>query len=371
MLARGKVSCSSGACILRGLRRALRRGLPGGGHLCEIESGPTLEERGPEEESAMLSSEPDPSGSPWDPTAQTEFFDDFTGFALEPPLVRLARIEEMNYLVMDLNVWEIVDRDFALERMNGMKPIPLRWVDINKGSETSKEYRSRLVVMETKRRSTIAPEDKGAVFSATPPFEAIRMLASLAMSIKGPIAQHDPDNDIVIGFLDISRAHPHVEMKRKLYTELPPEHPEYSKGKVGRLRRHLYGVRDAGQNFELKVQEVSERAGAKRGVHHPCVFSMVERGLHYLHHGDDFAIVGTRSEVKWISEQIGQTFIVKDRGTLGPRHWDKKVMTILHRVLRWVPTVTMGRRESSMKRIHDIEKFSHSNLGWQMVKRDQ
>ena len=26
--------------ILRGLRRALRRGLPGGGHLCEIESGP-------------------------------------------------------------------------------------------------------------------------------------------------------------------------------------------------------------------------------------------------------------------------------------------------------------------------------------------
>ena len=65
------------------------------------------------------------------------------------------------------------------------------------------------------------------------------MLASLAMSIKGPIAQHDPDNDIVIGFLDISRAHPHVEMKRELYTELPPEHPEYSRGKVGRRgRRH-------------------------------------------------------------------------------------------------------------------------------------
>ena len=80
-------------------------------------------------------------------------------------------------------------------------------------------------------------------------------------------------------------------------------------------------------------------------------------------------IVGTRSEVKWISEQIGHHFIVKDRGTLGPRHWDKKVMTILHRVFE------MGspqcRRESSTKRTHDIEKFSHSNLGWQMAKRDQ
>ena len=103
--------------ILHRLRRALRRGLPGGGQLCEIESGATLEERGPEEESAM--------GSPWAPTAQTEFFDDLTGFALEPPLVRLARIEEMNYLIMDLDVWEIVDRDFALERMNGVKPLSL------------------------------------------------------------------------------------------------------------------------------------------------------------------------------------------------------------------------------------------------------
>ena len=36
--------------------------------------GRHLEERGPEEESAMLSSEPDPSGTPWAPTAQTEFF---------------------------------------------------------------------------------------------------------------------------------------------------------------------------------------------------------------------------------------------------------------------------------------------------------
>ena len=114
-----------------------------------------------------------------------------------------------------------------------MKPIPLRWVDINKGSETAKEYRSRLVVMETKRGSTIAPEDKGAVFSATPPLEAVRMLASLAMSFKGPIAQHDPDNDIVIGFLDISRAHSHVEMKRELHTELPPETQNIPRGKSG------------------------------------------------------------------------------------------------------------------------------------------
>ena len=44
----------------------------------------------------------------------------------------------------------------------------------------------------------------------------------------------------------------------------------------------------------------------------------------------------TSQETQRSCEQIGQHFIVKDRGTLGPRHWDKKVMTILHRVLTWV-----------------------------------
>ena len=134
----------------------------------------------------------------------------------------------MNYLITDLDVWEIVDRDFALERMNGMKPIPLRWVDINK--ETTKECRSRLVVMETKRRSTIVPEDKGAVFSATPPLEAVRMLASLAMSIKGPITQDDPDNDIVTGFLDISRAHPDVVKSMREQTRLYNESVQLERG---------------------------------------------------------------------------------------------------------------------------------------------
>ena len=118
MLARRKVSCSSGACDPAWVASGIVARLAGWRHLCEIESGPTLEERGPEEESAMLSSEPDPSGSPWAPIAQTEFFDDLTGFALEPPMVRLVRIEEMNYLIVDLDIWGIVDRveDF-LEKM--------------------------------------------------------------------------------------------------------------------------------------------------------------------------------------------------------------------------------------------------------------
>ena len=107
----------------------------------------------------------------WDP----KYFDDITGFPLDPVLVKQARDEEIRYLTEALKVWEIVDRDAGLALMHGVKAIPVRWVDINKGSEAAPEYRSRLVVMETKRRSTIDPQDKGAVFAATPPLEALRL----------------------------------------------------------------------------------------------------------------------------------------------------------------------------------------------------
>ena len=62
---------------------------------------------------------------------------------------------------------------------------------------------SNATLLETKSRTTIAPEDKGAVFSATPPLEAVRMLGSVAMSIGGNTLQPDAESDVVIGFLDI------------------------------------------------------------------------------------------------------------------------------------------------------------------------
>ena len=72
--------------------------------------------------------------------------------------------------------------------------------------------------------------------------------------------QGDPDDGMVLLFLDISRAHPHVPMKRTLCIELPPEHAEHHNGaKGGLLLSHLYEVRDASQNFELKVETTKSR----------------------------------------------------------------------------------------------------------------
>ena len=55
-------------------------------------------------------------------------------------------------------------------------PITVRWLDINKGDEENKEYRSRLVAQEIKR------DKRDDLFAATPPLEAKKMLFSLAVT---------------------------------------------------------------------------------------------------------------------------------------------------------------------------------------------
>ena len=71
----------------------------------------------------------------------------------------------------ELKVWRFEKKLVACA--DGSIPIPTRWIDHNKGDEENYELRSRLVLQETKRVTSIAPGDTAATFSATPPLEAL------------------------------------------------------------------------------------------------------------------------------------------------------------------------------------------------------
>eukprot|EP00973_Karenia_brevis_P062147 8643677-Karenia_brevis.AAC.1 len=58
----------------------------------------------------------------------------------------------------------------------GKPPLPMKWVECNKADLANPDYRSRMVVRETKRLSTLEREDVLSVFSAVPPLEALRLL---------------------------------------------------------------------------------------------------------------------------------------------------------------------------------------------------
>ena len=100
---------------------------------------------------------------------------------MKPEDVRRAREEEVS-IAHKLKVY----REATEEEMiaDGCRPIPIRWIDINKGDAENVFVRSRMVAQEIRNRSDLGKglESMAATFAATPPLEAVRVLLSLLMS---------------------------------------------------------------------------------------------------------------------------------------------------------------------------------------------
>ena len=145
-----------------------------------------------------------------------------------------------------MGVFEVVDEKECFD--NGCKPLKLKWVDKMKGEKC----RSRLVCREIKREKDrdeqLGPED---VFSPMPPLEGLKMLVSTMMT--GHDDGHHADGPFEMATWDVSRAHFCGEARRWIYTYLPEGHEQV--GKLARLRRSMYGTRDAASIWETLGQK--------------------------------------------------------------------------------------------------------------------
>ena len=203
-----------------------------------VEAGPTLEE-------PKLLSLPD------DVDGDQEFRDRSSGLPLNPEMVKKARTLEMQHME-ELKVLEDSELDACMTE-TGRPPIQTDRVDINKGDSLRPNFRSRLVCQETRGRSTIDVEDWAATFAARPPYEAFKLQLSLLMT--GPRSQVEGDEDVLM-LLDISRAHLHSPLARAVFVTID--------GKVYKLLKAMYGLRDAEAAFERKVLDVMKLCNAFR-----------------------------------------------------------------------------------------------------------
>ena len=63
-----------------------------------------------------------------------------------------------------------------MKAVTGKAPISVDWVDANKGDESRLELRSRLVVQETKRVTTLGPQGAASAFAALSLEAAVRVV---------------------------------------------------------------------------------------------------------------------------------------------------------------------------------------------------
>ena len=315
--------------LMEGLRECLQEV----GWTTEFEAGgPTLHERAPEEE--------------W----KHEFYDEISGALLKSEDVKRAREEEVG-IAHKLKVY----REATEEEMvaDGCKPIPIRWIDINKGDAENVFVRSRMVAQETRNRSDLGkgPESMAATFAATPPLEAMRVLLSLLMSGRKEKAKRwlakmlsagqitKDDGEEVLGFYDVSRAHWHAKARRNIYVKPPKEDTSIKTG-LAKLLKSMYGTRDAAQCWDALCEEVMTAIGFDVGVYSPCVYHHKEKEAICVRHGDDFILLGPRDVQKWFHGQVNSHMqdMVKHLGSLGPRKdlGDVQEIRCLNRIIRYV-----------------------------------
>ena len=59
------------------------------------------------------------------------------------------------------------------------------------------------------------------------------------------------------------------------------------------------------------------------------------RDLSTVVHGDDFASLGTEPNLIWLTQQLQNRFLIKNRGILGPDKHDIKEIRLLNRIIAW------------------------------------
>jgi hypothetical protein len=250
------------------------------------------------------------------------FWDEVTGEALPADLVRAAREEEIKFMVS----WQVWDDAATGEcwRTLGRKPLAGKWVDVNKGDAQRPVVRSRYVAKE------FADRKSDEFYAPTPPLESLRLLLSHVASDR---CSGRGGRKLMV--IDARKAHLHAEVDRVVYVELPPEIRR--PGRCGRLRRCLYGTRDAPARWEAHLADELKKMGFLQGRASPCCFVHAHRDLRCVVHGDDFVFAGPDPDLSWVQKAMEASFLTKLVGKLGGDAGDSQEVRVLNRVIAWGP----------------------------------
>ena len=243
--------------------------------------------------------------------------DDITGKELPRHAVRKARELELKYL-RDLGVYEKVDEKEAVAKY-GITPVDTKWIDTDKAFEGEPmQIRSRMCAREFKS------DDRPDLYAGTPPVEAFNAIISVAANNK---------NTFSIMHIDVSRAYFHAKAQRPVLIRLPVEdRMGADAGKVGLMKKSMYGTRDAASNWERDWQGHVQKWGFQLGLSSKNLFHQKEDRVSGLTHGDDFVLTGTTEKLMEVERKMTSVYPIKAKVI---SYGSSKSIKTLNRRLHW------------------------------------
>jgi nucleotide-binding universal stress UspA family protein len=194
--------------------------------------------------------------------------------------------------------WELADLP------QGHRAITLKWVYKLKRNEAGEivKHKSRLVARGFVQQEWI---DFDEVFSPVARVESVRLLLTLAAQ-EGWQVHH----------MDVKSAFLNGDLKEEVYVRQPTGFIVVDQeGKVLRLRKALYGLRQAPRAWNSKLDDTLKKMNFVQSEH--------EHAMYWRSHGDDILLVGVRGRFgnHWVI--LGSSGRVQggdEEGVLDERH---------------------------------------------------
>jgi hypothetical protein len=127
---------------------------------------------------------------------------------------------------------------------------------------------------------------------------------------------HAVSTNLEMRHVDISTAFLYGELEETVYVEQPPELNDGTTN-VWRLRKSLYGLKQAGRQWHLRLSQVLREKGFKRAGYDPALYvsesTTGEKQFIFLW-VDDLFIVARKEVCDVIAQEVSSTFKGRDLG---------------------------------------------------------
>ncbi|KAL9225890.1 hypothetical protein vseg_001766 [Gypsophila vaccaria] len=220
--------------------------------------------------------------------------------AVKNPKWRKAMEEEIEALEVN-NTWTIEDLP------PGKSAIGCMWVYRikHKSDGTIERYKARLVVFGNHQLEGI---DFVETFAPTVKMVTVQTFLTVAAIKQWELHQ-----------MDVHNAFLHGDLNEEVYMRLPPGFSHGHHGKVCRLRKSLYGLRQAPRCWYAKLATALQTYGFKASPSDHSLFVYIENDivLNILVYVDDLVIAGNNgAAIAKFKAYLGACFRMKDLGRL-------------------------------------------------------